>query len=376
MITPVSPVAAVDRAFLYIIVVSLVLLFGITVTMIGFVIRYSRRRNPVPTDIRGNVFLEIAWMVIPTLIALSMFYVGWSSYIDLRTVPAGALQVEVIAESFFWTFKYPNGKHADKLIVPERMPVKLNIGSRDVIHSLFIPAFRIKADAVKGLKTYAWFYPEKKGTFTITCAEYCGTGHADMHTDLKVVSQSEYEVWLAAPEENKPVPEQAALLTPEVMKLFEPGGMHVVKDRMKFSWRVDGPLLHVRLKAPAFGWVAVGFNPELAMKGADFVIGYVKDGQVFVSDEFGTDEVEHKPDESLGGKREITNVFGSEANGYTEIGFSIPLDSGDATDRKINPGAETTVLLAYNSTADNFRSKHNYNTTFKVNLATGKYRRQ
>jgi cytochrome c oxidase subunit II len=371
---PFNPVAEVDRAFLYIFGVSLFLLFGITATMIGFVFRYSRKRNPVPTDIRGNVYLEVVWMVIPTLIALSMFVVGWRAYVDLRTVPPGALQIGVVAESFFWTFTYPNGKHADKLIVPAGRPVKLNIGSRDVIHSLFIPAFRVKADAVRGLKTYVWFYPEKKGTFTISCAEYCGSGHAAMNTDLRIVEPVDYEAWLAAPEENKPQAEVAGRLTPEVMQLFEPAGMQSLEDKMTFSWRVDGQLLHVRMKAPALGWVAAGFNPSVAMKGAGFVIGYVQDGQVFASDEFGMSEVEHESDESLGGQRRITNVFGSETDGFTEIGFSLPLDSGDALHPKIDPSAETTVLLAYSANMDNFRSKHSYRAAFKVNLATGKYR--
>ena len=375
MIPPVSPVAEVDRAFLYIIGVSLVLLFGITAAMIGFAIRYSRKRNPVPADIRGNTGLEIAWMLIPTLIALSMFYFGWQSYLGLRTVPAGALQIGVVGEQFFWTFTYPNGKHSDKLVVPAGKPVKLNIGSRDVIHSLFIPAFRIKADAVKGLKTYAWFYPERKGTFTVLCAEYCGTGHASMRADLKVVSPADYEAWLAAPEEHKPVPETAGALAPETMRLFDPAAMHTLKDRVTFMWRVDGGNLHVRLKAPAFGWVAVGFNRTADMKGAGFAIGYIEDGRVYASDEFGTGEIEHRSCESLGGKRRISNVFGSETNGFTEIGFTIPLDAGDSAHRRIDPSAETTVLLACSETMDNFRSKHSYRASFKVNLADGKFSR-
>lgn len=375
MNVPLDPVPGVNRAFLYIIGISLVLLVGIVATMIGFVIRYSRKRHPIPADIRGNTGLEITWMVIPTLIALSMFYVGWESYVDLRTVPEGALQINVTAESFFWTFTYPNGKHADKLIVPEGKPVKLNISSKDVIHSLFIPAFRIKADAVRGLKTYAWFYPRQKGTYTISCSEYCGTGHADMNTDLKIVSPTDYETWLASPEENKPAPETAVALAPEVLQLFDPARMQTLTDKMSFQWRVDGPLLHVRLKAPALGWVAVGFNPSFAMKGASFVIGYVENGQVFVSEEFGTSESEHKPGTSLGGQHRITNVFGTQTNGITEIGFSIPLDPGDATHRKIDPAAETTVLLAYSATMANFRSKHSYRAAFHINLTTGKSKR-
>ena len=192
-----DPVLGVDRAFWYIFLVSVVLLTGITAVMIYFVIRYKRSKNPVPTDIRGNWMIEVVWTVIPTLIALSMFWVGWSSYTGLRNVPEEAVEVEVLGQMFSWIFIYDNDKETEnELVVPVDTPIKLNIGSLDVIHSFFIPAFRVKADAVKGLPTYLWFLPKEEGDFDIFCAEYCGTDHSYMTAKLSVVSKEAYEEWL------------------------------------------------------------------------------------------------------------------------------------------------------------------------------------
>lgn len=192
-----DPVLGVDRAFWYIFVVSAVLLTGITAVMIYFVIRYRRSKNPVPEDIRDNWLLEIIWTIIPTLIALSMFWVGWSSYTGLRNVPDDAIEIEVLGQMFSWIFIYDNDKETeDELVVPVNRPIKLNIESLDVLHSFFIPAFRVKADAVKGLPTYVFFHPKEVGTYNILCTEYCGTDHSGMVATLEVVSEEEYETWL------------------------------------------------------------------------------------------------------------------------------------------------------------------------------------
>ena len=192
-----SPVQAVDAAFAYIIIVATALLTLITVVMIYFVIRYRRSANPEAADIRGNWKLELFWIILPTVIALSMFYVGWSSYLKLRGVPPGAMEVEVTGVQFAWIFTYPNQKESQNMLMaPLGKAVKLNITSEDVIHSLFIPAFRIKMDAVPGMKTYAWFYPDKVGEFTILCAEYCGVSHADMTGILRIVPEEEFVKWL------------------------------------------------------------------------------------------------------------------------------------------------------------------------------------
>jgi cytochrome c oxidase subunit 2 len=196
-----SPAHDVDLAFWYILGISLLLLFGITAVMVIFVVRYRRSRHPVPEDIRDNLALEIVWTVIPTLIALSMFYMGWKSYIGLRTVPEGAMEVEVTAQMFSWIFTYDNGRESEnELVVPLGEAVKLNVTSMDVLHSLYIPAFRIKIDAVRGMTTYAWFQADEAGEYDIQCTEYCGADHSAMTAKLKIVPEREYLAWLEAEE--------------------------------------------------------------------------------------------------------------------------------------------------------------------------------
>lgn len=192
-----TPVQGVDQAFWYILGVSIFLLTGITVVMIYFVVKYRRSVHPVAEDIRDNYKLEIIWTVIPTLIALSMFYVGWTSYIGLREVPDDAMEVEVIAQMYSWIFVYDNDKETEnELVVPLGSAVKLNVTSTDVLHSFYLPAFRVKIDAVKGMDTYAWFQADRLGEYDIQCTEYCGVDHAYMVAKLKIVPQEEYDIWI------------------------------------------------------------------------------------------------------------------------------------------------------------------------------------
>lgn len=193
-----SPVQGVDLAFWYILGISVVLLFAITAVMVYFVVRYRRSRNPVAADIRDNYKLEIIWTIIPTLIALSMFWVGWHSYLGLRNVPEDAMNIAVEAQMFSWLFIYENDKESEnELVVPVGKAIKLNVSSVDVLHSLFIAAFRIKVDAIKGIPTYAWFYADKVGEYDIQCTEYCGVNHSAMVAKLRIVSPEEFEAWLA-----------------------------------------------------------------------------------------------------------------------------------------------------------------------------------
>ncbi len=192
-----TPVQGVDQAFWYILGISVVLLFGITAVMVYFVVKYRRSKNPVAADIRDNYPLEIVWTIVPTLIALSMFYVGWSSYLGLRTVPDGAMEVEVLAQQYSWIFVYDNDKEIEnELVVPLGRAVKLNITSLDVLHSFFVPAFRIKVDAVKGMSTYTWFYADELGEYDIECTEYCGVDHSVMVAKLRIVPEEEFQTWL------------------------------------------------------------------------------------------------------------------------------------------------------------------------------------
>jgi len=189
----------VDQAFWYILGISAVLLVGITAVMIYFAVRYSRKRNPVATQIHGSVALETLWTVIPTLLVLTMFYYGWTGFRVMRAVPEDAMPVKVTARMWSWNFTYPDGRQSPELVVPVGRPVKVELGSQDVIHSFYVPAFRIKEDATPGRVNHAWFQAEEPGEYDLFCAEYCGDQHAKMLTKVRVLPAAEYASWQASP---------------------------------------------------------------------------------------------------------------------------------------------------------------------------------
>lgn len=191
-----TTIEAVDTAFLFIFAVSLVMLVGITATMVWFVFRYNRRRCPVPlSQADKNLWLEIVWTVIPTLLVLGMFWYGWEGYLSLQRVPEDAMEVKASARMWSWTFTYEGGRSSDRLYVPVGRPIKVRLESEDVLHSFYIPAFRVKRDCVPGMTTWAWFVAEHPGSYDIFCAEYCGVGHAAMITSVEALSEHEFEEW-------------------------------------------------------------------------------------------------------------------------------------------------------------------------------------
>lgn len=203
--------ASVDNVFLFIVAISVVLLIGVTVAMIWFAVRYNRKRHPRAENIEGNLALEIIWTVIPTLLVLAIFWVGWKGFIYLRTVPDDAMLVNVTARMWSWSFQYENGRTSSDLRLPVGRPVKLAINSVDVLHSLFIPAFRVKEDCVPGQQTYLWFRPEQTGTYDLFCSEYCGTGHSSMITSVHVLPQHDFDRWYLGSGTETPRPAGATL---------------------------------------------------------------------------------------------------------------------------------------------------------------------
>ena len=131
-----------DDTFFFIMGISVVLLALNTGVMIYFVIRYSKKRNPQAEDVKENIPLEDIWTVIPTLLVLAIFFVGWKGFQYMRTAPPDAMIVKVLARQWSWTFTYENGRQDSVLRVPIRKPVKLLITSADVVHRLYIPAYR------------------------------------------------------------------------------------------------------------------------------------------------------------------------------------------------------------------------------------------
>ncbi len=188
----------VDRVFLFIFAISAFFLIGITITMVVFIFRYNRKKHPKPTQIKDNMKLELAWTLIPLALVLAMFYYGYIVFRPMREAPKDAMEVKVTGMMWSWTFEYPNGKITNELWLPVNKPVKLNLYSRDVIHSLYIPAFRIKEDLVPGKNdNYMWFIPMIEGSYDILCAEYCGLRHSFMESKAVIVSENEFEKWLS-----------------------------------------------------------------------------------------------------------------------------------------------------------------------------------
>lgn len=189
--------AAVDPVFMWLLWICLLLLTGITIVMVTFVIRYHRSKAPRPTsEVENNIWLEVVWTVLPTLLVLGMFYYGWAGYLTLRNVPEDALEVTATARMWSWSFSYPGGKTSNKMYVPVGKPVRVDLISADVVHGFYLPAFRVKRDVVPGMKNHVWFVADKVGSYDLFCSVYCGTGHSAMITTVEAVPEAEYIAWL------------------------------------------------------------------------------------------------------------------------------------------------------------------------------------
>ncbi|KRT66755.1 MAG: cytochrome C oxidase subunit II, transmembrane region, cytochrome c oxidase subunit II [Candidatus Dadabacteria bacterium CSP1-2] len=193
----------VDAVIWFITVISLVFFILISIFLVYFAIRYRRRQENEETPyITGSHVLETIWTIIPSILLIVIFVYGFVVYKDMRTPPEDSLEVTVIGRQWLWQFKYNNGKTTlNELYIPEGRPIKLVMTSEDVLHSFFVPAFRVKQDLVGGMYTYLWFTPTKTGTYELYCTEYCGTGHSTMLGKVIVMSPQEYEKWEKGEEE-------------------------------------------------------------------------------------------------------------------------------------------------------------------------------
>jgi cytochrome c oxidase subunit 2 len=187
----------VDGVLLLITIMSLVFFILITVVLVYFAIKYRRKSEDEETPyITGSEPLEIIWTVIPSILLIVLFVYGYVVFKDMRTPPKDAVEINVQGKQWLWTFDYYNGKKTiNELYVQYNRPVRLVMEAQDVLHSFFVPGFRVKQDLVPGRYTQLWFTPTKIGTFDIFCAEYCGTGHSAMLGKVVVLSPEAYEIW-------------------------------------------------------------------------------------------------------------------------------------------------------------------------------------
>jgi cytochrome c oxidase subunit 2 len=193
---------SVDWLFYGILGLSVFCFVAITITVVYFTIKYRRRPGHKREKSQHHSdALEITWTVIPSIICVFIFIWGWQGFVDLQTAPKHALEIRVTGQKWNWQFQYPNGWVDDKLHAPVNEPVRLTMRSEDVIHSLFIPAFRQKQDVLPARYTQVWFEATKPGVYRISCAEYCGQQHSGMKTELIVHETGGYEKFLVEAEE-------------------------------------------------------------------------------------------------------------------------------------------------------------------------------
>lgn len=191
-------VQGVDTAFMVILGISFFFLITLTIVMIYFLYRYNRKRNPVATQIEGSTKLEIVWTVVPFIITMVMFYYGWAGWHNMHKPPKDSMEITVYGRMWNFSFEYENGRRTDTLFVPKDQPVKLNLVAMDVLHSLYIPAFRVKQDMVPGKKdNFMWFEPQREGVYELFCAEYCGLQHSYMLSNVKVMAADAFDSWIA-----------------------------------------------------------------------------------------------------------------------------------------------------------------------------------
>jgi len=189
----------VDLLFAFILGVALFFSLLIATLVISFAVRYRRRlASDVPEAIHGSLVLELTWSLIPFGLAMVMFVWGASIYMSLSRPPDNALDVYVVGRQWMWKLQHMEGRQEiNELHVPVGQPVKLTLTSEDVIHSFYVPAFRIKMDAVPGRYTHTWFEATKPGKYHLFCAEYCGTQHSGMIGWVHVMERADYQAWLA-----------------------------------------------------------------------------------------------------------------------------------------------------------------------------------
>lgn len=189
----------VDALFNFILYTSIVFFVIVVALMTYFVVKYRRREGDggVTPGLAHNTALEITWTVIPTILVIIVFFWGFRVFLKMHVPPKDAYEIKVTAQRWFWSFAYPNGAMAvNELTVPSGRPVRLLMSSTDVIHSFYVPDFRIKMDVLPNRYTVTWFEAPNPGIHNLLCAEYCGTKHSQMLGTVKVLEQKEFATWL------------------------------------------------------------------------------------------------------------------------------------------------------------------------------------
>ncbi len=195
----------VDTLFNWVLVISIVGFIGLMGVMTFFIVKYHRSQNEKSAYIPHNAAAETVWTVVPLIIFLAIGIFGLFEYFKMNKVPENAYKINVTGKQWAWTFTYAKKGDEGKIIsfdkndimyVPVNQPILLEMTATDVLHSFYVPSFRIKKDTVPGMNSYLTFTATKEGDFTIFCTEFCGTSHSRMRGVVRVVSQERFNKWI------------------------------------------------------------------------------------------------------------------------------------------------------------------------------------
>lgn len=239
-------------AITYLIAFFFVLIIG---AGIYFVVKYRYRGGKHEVvQITHNTALEVAWTVGPLFIVIGIFAWGFKNYMDMVVAPKDSIEIRVTGQKWSWNFEYENGATSagsEGFAVPKDRPVKLIMSSRDVLHSFFIPSFRVKMDVIPNRYSTLWFQATKTGPFQVYCTEYCGQDHSAMLSKVYVMEENEYAAWLESHKQLGKTPEERG------SKLFAGkggcGACHAVKDASQQPSPTIGPRM----------WQMYGRNEQL-----------------------------------------------------------------------------------------------------------------
>jgi cytochrome c oxidase subunit 2 len=189
----------VDNLYFFLLAISVFFSLLIAGLIVFYAVRYRRRApNAIGTSIHGGLWLEVTWSVVPLMISMVIFVWGASVFFAMSSPPDETLNIYVVGKQWMWKFQHLDGqREINELHVPVGRAVKLIMTSEDVIHDVFVPAFRVKADVLPGRYTNLWFQATTPGRYHLFCAEYCGTRHSGMRGEVIVMEPTEYQAWLS-----------------------------------------------------------------------------------------------------------------------------------------------------------------------------------
>ena len=188
----------VDALYFFLVAVTGFFMALVAILVVVFAVKFRRRHNDeVGVAIHGSLALELLWTFIPLGITMVMFFWGAQVFFHMTRAPKGAMEIYVVGKQWMWKVQHMDGaREINELHVPLGVPVKLTMGSEDVIHSFFIPDFRVKADVVPGRYNTLWFTATKPGRYHLFCTQYCGTKHSAMIGWVTVMEPADYQAWL------------------------------------------------------------------------------------------------------------------------------------------------------------------------------------